>query len=254
VDKILEKLKHEYTTEDARYAYADSIANAFLTSQIKALQEERGLTQEELAKLVGTQQSGISRWLNSGFSTCKVETLRKFAKAYGIRLWISFAEFGSLPEDVGGFTERRLAPRKFEDDPAFKEHAEEPKKTAVATTPPQSAISALANAMGPLPQNAWQVLQEWEAWQAWEQALPAVLGPYIKHGTGPLMSSAELAGYTYAGIGANPTPQPPSGEEPPDSYPKLHLVPKRPIGKEETPEALNPASEISSSVPLPQAA
>jgi transcriptional regulator with XRE-family HTH domain len=134
VDKILEKLKHEFVTEDARYAYADSIANAFLTAQIKTLQEQRGLTQEELATLVGTQQSGISRWLNSGFSTCKVDTLRKFARAYGVRLWISFEEFGSLPEDVSGFTEKRLAPLKFEDDPTFKEPERKPQDEAAVAS------------------------------------------------------------------------------------------------------------------------
>jgi transcriptional regulator with XRE-family HTH domain len=124
VDQVLERLKTEFTSEESRYAYADSAANAFLTGQIKALREDRGLTQEQLADLVGTQQSGISRWQNSGYSSCKVETLRKFAKAFGVRLRITFEEFGTLPEDVQGFTKKRLAPRRFEDDPAFEEPTE----------------------------------------------------------------------------------------------------------------------------------
>jgi transcriptional regulator with XRE-family HTH domain len=119
VSKTIERLKG--LSEDARCAYADSVSNTFLTAQIKTLQAERGLTQEKLAELVGTQQSGISRWLNTGFATCKIESLRKFAKAYGVRLHISFEEFGTLPSDVRGFTRERLAPRKFEEDPAFKE-------------------------------------------------------------------------------------------------------------------------------------
>jgi transcriptional regulator with XRE-family HTH domain len=139
VDKIIERLKTEFNSEDARYAYADTVTNAFLTGQIKALREERDLTQEQLAELVGTQQSGVSRWLNSGFSTCKVETLRKFARAYGVRLRISFEEFGTLPSDVGDFTKERLAPRKFEDDPAFKEQPQE-----VAVTNMQPAMASLA--------------------------------------------------------------------------------------------------------------
>jgi transcriptional regulator with XRE-family HTH domain len=122
VDSVLTLLK-ELKDEESRYAYADAVTNAFLTGQIKALQEDRDLTQEQLGVLVGTKQSGISRWLNTGFSTCKVETLRKFAKAYGVRLRISFEEFGTLPTDVRGFTNERLVPRKFEDDPAFSEHA-----------------------------------------------------------------------------------------------------------------------------------
>jgi transcriptional regulator with XRE-family HTH domain len=148
VDKILEKLKHEHTTEDARYAYADSIANAFLTSQIKALQERRGLTQEELAKLVGTQQSGISRWLNSGFSTCKVDSLHKFARAYGVRLWISFKEFGSLPEDAGAFSEKRLVPHEFDDDPAFKEPTKEETDRAAGASARMNTLGAVGTGSG----------------------------------------------------------------------------------------------------------
>lgn len=127
MDKVLERLK-TLKDEESRYAYADAVTNAFLAGQVKKLQEARDLTQEQLAALIGTKQSGISRWLNTGFSTCKVETLRKFAKAYGVRLRISFEEFGTLPTDVGEFTKKRLVPRKFEDDPAFfpNENTERP--------------------------------------------------------------------------------------------------------------------------------
>lgn len=125
MNKTIERLKG--LSEDARYAYADSISNTFFTAQIKTLQEERGLTQEKLAELVGTQQSGISRWLNTGFATCKIESLRRFSKAFGVRLRVSFEEFGTLPDDVQGFTKERLAPRKFEEDSAFREASiEEP--------------------------------------------------------------------------------------------------------------------------------
>jgi transcriptional regulator with XRE-family HTH domain len=120
VDKILERLESEFNSEEARYAYADSVANAFLTSQIKKMQEENGFTQEELAIRIGTKQSGISRWLSSGFATCKVETLRKFAQAYGVRLWVCFKDFGTLPTDIRGFTPELLAPHRFEKDPAFR--------------------------------------------------------------------------------------------------------------------------------------
>jgi transcriptional regulator with XRE-family HTH domain len=130
VDKVLERLRDEFTTEASRYAYADAVTNTFLTAQIKTLQEERGLTQEKLAELVGTQQSGISRWLNTGFATCKIESLRKFSKAFGVRLRVSFEEFGTLPADVHGFTKERLAPKKFEDDLSFREASIEKPRSA----------------------------------------------------------------------------------------------------------------------------
>ena len=140
MDKVLERLKHEFVSQEARYAYADSVTNSFLTAQIKELRDDQGLTQEKFAELVGTQQSGISRWQNSGYSSCKVETLRKFARAFGVRLRITFEEFGSLPEDVRGFTRERLAPRKFDNDPAFRNETEQARDA--------EAIKRAANATG----------------------------------------------------------------------------------------------------------
>lgn len=122
MDKLLERLK-DIEDPEARSAYADAATNAFLTAQMKELREARGMTQEELAEEIGTQQSGISRWQNTGYANCKIGTLRKFARAYGVRLRITFEEFGTLPQDIGGFTKKRLVPRKFEDDPAFNPQA-----------------------------------------------------------------------------------------------------------------------------------
>lgn len=141
-----DRLRKELADEESRYVYADSVTNAFLTGQIKDLREERGLTQEKLAELVGTKQSGISRWQNAGYSSCKVDTLRKFAKAFGVRLRISFEEFGTLPTDIGGFSKARLCPRRFEDDPVFKE----PTETEVAEKAAHASREAQINALAQL--------------------------------------------------------------------------------------------------------
>ncbi|HEV8041846.1 MAG TPA: helix-turn-helix transcriptional regulator, partial [Bryobacteraceae bacterium] len=145
VNELLDRLREEFRDEDSRYAYADSVANAFIAAQIKALREERKLTQEKLAELTGTKQSGISRFQKAEYSGWKVETLRKLAKAFGVRLRISFEEFGTLPTDVGGFSKERLAPRKFEDDPIFNPKNElKPEKAAVAAAP-NPALTGLSN-------------------------------------------------------------------------------------------------------------
>jgi len=155
VDKVVSRLKNEFTTEDARYAYADSVTNAFLTGQIKELREARNLRQEDLAELVGTQQSGVSRWLNSGFSKCKVETLRKFSRAFGVRLRISFEEFGTLPDDIKGFTKERLAPRRFEDDPVFFSKSEMDSVNDLRAMIP--AASPLGYTVSPIDELEWMM-------------------------------------------------------------------------------------------------
>src|SRR5260370_25107235 len=96
VSELLEQLRKDRQNEEARYAYADTVSNAFVSAQIKGLREERELSQEELANRIGTKQSGISRLEKADYSAWKVETLRKLAKALGVRLRIRFEEFGTL--------------------------------------------------------------------------------------------------------------------------------------------------------------
>ena len=121
MNQLLERLRKDFQDEEARYAYADSVVSAFVSAQIRALREDRHLSQEELAELLGTKQSGVSRLEREDYSAWKIETLRKLAKAFGVRLRVSFEEFGTLVKDIGGFKGNSLLPRRFDDDPVFKE-------------------------------------------------------------------------------------------------------------------------------------
>ena len=56
-----------------------------LESIIKA-REKAGLTQEQLAKRIGTKQPALSRLERGGFNRATIETLRKIAEALDVRL------------------------------------------------------------------------------------------------------------------------------------------------------------------------
>ncbi|HVN96882.1 MAG TPA: helix-turn-helix transcriptional regulator [Syntrophorhabdaceae bacterium] len=58
-----------------------------LESIIKA-REVAGLTQEELAKRIGTKQPALSRLERGGFQKANIETLRKIAEALDVKLVI----------------------------------------------------------------------------------------------------------------------------------------------------------------------
>jgi ribosome-binding protein aMBF1 (putative translation factor) len=60
-----------------------------LESIIKA-RESAGLTQEELAKRIGTKQPALSRLERGGFQKANIETLRKIAEALDVKLVIKF--------------------------------------------------------------------------------------------------------------------------------------------------------------------
>jgi transcriptional regulator with XRE-family HTH domain len=115
-------LRQELIDEDEeyRYAYAEDFLNTYIATQIKVLRDEREMKQEDLAQAIGTKQSGISRLENVNYSNWKTETLKKLARAFGVRLRISFETFGSLLSEDAEFSREALKRPKFEDDPVFK--------------------------------------------------------------------------------------------------------------------------------------
>jgi transcriptional regulator with XRE-family HTH domain len=137
VNDLRESLKQEFKDPDIRYAYAESSLNTRIASQIKVLREQRGETQDKIAERCGTKQAGFSRFEDANHSVWKTDTLWKIARALDVRLHISFETFGSLIEDKERFSREYLERPGFEDDPAFKEPAQEP---AAATTTPQLAF------------------------------------------------------------------------------------------------------------------
>lgn len=112
-------LKSEFQNEDYRYAYAESFLNTKLATQIKVLREARGKTQAEMGCLIGTKQSGFSRFEDVNHTVWKTGTLWKIARALGVRVDISFETFGSLIDQKERFSRHSLKRPDFANDPAF---------------------------------------------------------------------------------------------------------------------------------------
>jgi transcriptional regulator with XRE-family HTH domain len=114
-----DSLREELKDPEYRQAYADDYLNTYVATQIQVLREQRGLTQEELAELIGTKQPGVSRLENVNYYAWKTETLRKVAHALGVRLKISFETYGDLLMECSAFGRRALQRPKFEQDPGI---------------------------------------------------------------------------------------------------------------------------------------
>jgi DNA-binding XRE family transcriptional regulator len=78
-----------YREEQARIAPYEELARKLIK-----LRMERDLSQSQLAELIGTSHSAISR-LESGQHAPNVETLRKLARAFDRDLVIGFPDVGS---------------------------------------------------------------------------------------------------------------------------------------------------------------
>jgi len=144
VNDLHDNLSNEFQDPEYRYAYAESFLNTKVATQIKVLREARGLTQADLGLLVGTKQSGFSRFEDVNHSSWKTDTLWKIARGLGVRVDINFETFGSLIEDKKHFNRESLLRPKFEDDPVFHEAQvpSEPAKNEVAAVSDQAVGDA----------------------------------------------------------------------------------------------------------------
>jgi transcriptional regulator with XRE-family HTH domain len=110
----------EFQDKQYRESYADDFLNTYVASQIRVIREQRGMSQQDLADAIGTQQAGISRIENVNYSGWNVKTLKKIAHAVDCRLHISFETYGSLLEENVGFKRGLLQRPGFKEDPKFK--------------------------------------------------------------------------------------------------------------------------------------
>ena len=120
MNELLAVLKKEFEDEEYRCGYAESFLSSLIATQMRVLRQQRGFSQKRLAELMGTKQPAISRLEDVNYSTWRVATLKKIARALGVRLKISFETFGDLLHEDIGFTRESLQRPDFKDDPAFK--------------------------------------------------------------------------------------------------------------------------------------
>lgn len=139
MNKIVERLKQEFHDEDYRYAYDEEFSNSRMATQTRAIREERGLTQKELAEIAEMKQSRISELENVNYNAWSVSTLRRLAKALGVRLFFGFESWGELLPEVSNFNRSLLQKPEFEKDIAFKKagkRAKSRKKSSISNTNP----------------------------------------------------------------------------------------------------------------------
>ena len=160
-DDLKESLPND---PEFRHEYADEILTLLVCSQIKALREQRHMSQTFLGEALGTTQSVVSRIESTNYASWSVDTLRRIARALDVRLRITFEGFGSLWQDVGGISKSALERPKIEKDPEFAlehqatnvlqfraiAHPRESEVQAIATDASEVFASASAGSVVPL--------------------------------------------------------------------------------------------------------
>lgn len=86
--RLQEKMKNSRFAE----VFRSEFSRLMLAHRIAELREKRGLSQADLARLVGTTQSGIARLENPNYRNYSMKTLERIASALGARLVVDLQE------------------------------------------------------------------------------------------------------------------------------------------------------------------
>ncbi len=84
LDRLTEKLLEQDPSLQEEFVRAEQAWN--IAFQIRDLREQAGLTQKQLAELVGTKQSNIARIEDADYTGYTLKTLEKVTKALRARL------------------------------------------------------------------------------------------------------------------------------------------------------------------------
>ena len=112
-DNLREDLKDPEIAE----GYAESFLDSYIATQIKVLRDQNKLSQAQLAEMIGTKQGAISRIEDVNYSKWNVTTLKKLARAFRLRLKVSFETYGTLIDEVENFSRQGLERSPRESDP-----------------------------------------------------------------------------------------------------------------------------------------
>jgi ribosome-binding protein aMBF1 (putative translation factor) len=84
------RLREELKDPEFKRLYDDERQALKLAIKIAALREQKGLSQQELAKRMGTSQQAISRIESGEYEGFTLKTLEKIAEATGMKVKIDF--------------------------------------------------------------------------------------------------------------------------------------------------------------------
>jgi DNA-binding XRE family transcriptional regulator len=84
------RLREELKDPEFKRHYDEERQALKLAIKIAALREQKGLSQQELAKLMGTSQQAISRIESGEYEGFTLKTLEKIAEATGTKVKIDF--------------------------------------------------------------------------------------------------------------------------------------------------------------------
>lgn len=111
--QLFDELMHD---PGFRQVYEEMAPEFQIATQVIKLRTDRGWTQQELAARLGTGQANVSR-LENAVGTPSFSLLKRVARVFGLRLWVTFVEATAVAAPAG--VELEAVP-VHEDEPPYR--------------------------------------------------------------------------------------------------------------------------------------
>ena len=118
IGKKISRLWDKMRSKDFRDEFVAAQIEDGIASQIQSMRADKGWTQGNLAELIGTKQTGVSRLETNG--NASLSTLKKVASAFDVGLSVRFVPFSEIAGSSVNFNPRQSV-KSFDDDNIFEE-------------------------------------------------------------------------------------------------------------------------------------
>ncbi|MDO9531958.1 MAG: helix-turn-helix transcriptional regulator [Deltaproteobacteria bacterium] len=148
--KISKRLIAELKNKEYRDAFVSEHIDTGIPFQVRALREQRGLTQKELAERAGMKQERISAIENpNNKNAFTLSTLKRLASAFDIALIVRFSPISQLVDWELKLSHESLQAVSFSEDPYFRETEEAAKQECnTASSQPEPSIFSFVGSGG----------------------------------------------------------------------------------------------------------
>ena len=106
----------EWTDVEYRHAAMEATVENLIAWQIRINREERGMTQGQLARAMGTKQPAISKLEDPEGGDVLVSTLVKAAHAFDCALLVRFVEYSTLAVQTRDVRPERLYAVSYQEE------------------------------------------------------------------------------------------------------------------------------------------
>ena len=172
-----------------RRAFVSSRIAQTTATQVRVMRQKREMSQQQLARELGTSQNAIYRLENPSSTKPNISTLERVADFFGVGLIVRFAPFSEMVDWALNLSARALDVPRFEDDHGFTQ--EQPPRPIVdwpnfmAAPLQNGTVSACDPSVGQVPCPTYTT--------AWMQAeTPWKKGPHRAVTTGQQLQQSGM--------------------------------------------------------------